>query len=132
MSINTVTISGNLTRDPSIKTAGTLSILEFSVAVNERVRDKGTGEWTNYPNYIDVTVFGKFADSLTQRLAKGVKVTVSGRLKQDRWEQTDGQKRSKLHVIADQVECLSGQQAQTPQPQAYTPHPQAYAQDIPF
>ena len=71
MSINRVSISGNLTRDAELRsTAGGTSVLQFSVAVNERRKNSQTGEWEDYPNYIDCTLFGKRAEALQQRLSK--------------------------------------------------------------
>lgn len=106
-SINVVAISGNLTRDPELKaTAGGSSVLRFSVAVNERRKDPRTGEWGDYPNFVDCAVFGNRADALSRLLAKGSKVSVQGKLSYSAWER-DGQKRSKLEVTAHEVELMS-------------------------
>lgn len=112
MSINRVNISGNLTRDPEIRAtqAGT-SILTFGVAVNDRRRNPQTGEWEDYPNYIDCVVFGNRAEPLSRFLSKGTKVAVEGKLRWSQWER-DGQKRSKIEVIVDEVEFLSSRQGQ--------------------
>lgn len=100
MDLNSVCISGRLTRTPELRSTETgLLILHMSVAVNERV--KRDGKWTDHPNYIDVTVFGSKAEWLSG-LEKGAQVAVQGRLKQERWEGRDG-KRSKVVVIADRV-----------------------------
>lgn len=105
MSINTVTISGNLTRDPEVRTTASGStILNFSVAVNDRVKEGS--EWVDRPNYVDVAVFGAYAQSLGSRLTKGMKVCVEGKLRWSQWTANDGTKRSKLEVIADQVETM--------------------------
>ena len=103
MSINNVTISGNLTRDPELRNTATSSVLAFSVAVNERVNDGG--EWKDRPNYIDCVMFGKRAESLSRIMAKGAKVAVSGKLRWSQWEK-DGQKRSKIEVVAEEVELM--------------------------
>ena len=112
MSINRVNISGNLTRDPEIRAtqAGT-SILTFGVAVNDRRRNPQTGEWEDYPNYIDCVVFGNRAESLSRFLSKGTKVAVEGKLRWSQWER-DGRKRSKIEVIVDEIEFLSPRQSQ--------------------
>lgn len=104
-SINMVCISGNLTRDPELKSnkSGT-SVLEFSVAVNDRVKEGN--EWKDRPNYIDVVLFGARADSLARIMHKGDKVCVTGKLHWSSWEK-DGQKRSKINVYADNVELMS-------------------------
>lgn len=147
MSINRVNISGNLTRDPEMRaTQSGTSILTFGVAVNDRRRNPQTGEWEDYPNYIDCVVFGNRAEPLSRFLSKGTKVAVEGKLRWSQWER-DGQKRSKIEVIVDEVEFLSprqGQQGQggyqpqqgqqrpsqasaptyaTPQNQSYAPQP---------
>lgn len=82
MSINSVSISGNLGRDPELRVTPTgTSVLSLSVAVNDRVRDQQTGEWRDRANWVDVVVFGSRADAIAPRLAKGSKVVVSGRLR---------------------------------------------------
>lgn len=118
MSINQVTISGNLTKDAELReTAGGMSVLKGSVAVNERRKDPRTGEWEDYPNYVDFTIFGKRAEVLAQYLKKGTKVAIQGKLRQDRWE-SNGEKRSKLEVIADEIEFGKPKQ-QAQQVEAY-------------
>ena len=101
MSINRVIISGNLTRDPELRsTAGGTSVLGFGVAVNDRRKNQQTGEWEDYPNFIDCTMFGARADALNKYLSKGTKVTIEGKLRWSQWER-DGQKRSKIEVIVE-------------------------------
>lgn len=107
MSINKVIISGNLTRDPELRqTAGGLPVLGFGVAVNDRRRNQQTGEWEDYPNFIDCTMFGARAESLSRFLSKGTKVAIEGKLRWSQWER-DGQKRSKIEVIVDELEFMS-------------------------
>lgn len=111
MSINNVTISGNLTRDPDLRqTAGGMAVLDFGVAVNDRRKNSATGEWEDYPNFVDCTVFGKRAESLSGILSKGFKVCVMGKLRYSSWEAQDGSKRSKLEVIADDIDIMSQRQ----------------------
>ena len=107
MSINRVTISGNLTRDPELREAGGATILSFSVAVNDRAKNQQTGEWEERPNLIDCLMFGKRAEALAPLLSKGLKVAVSGRLRYSSWEAKDGTKRSKVEVAADEVELMA-------------------------
>lgn len=122
MSINMVCISGNLTRDPELRaTGGGTSVLQFGVAVNERVKNPQTDEWEDRPNFVDCVMFGKRAEALSNLLDKGMKVAVEGRLRYSSWEK-DGQRRSKLEVVAEEVELMSRQQ-QPAQPQ-YQPMPQ--------
>ena len=122
MSINRVVISGNLTRDPELRqTAGGLPVLGFGVAVNDRRKNQSTGEWEDYPNFVDCTMFGARAASVAKFLSKGAKVAIDGKLRWSQWDK-DGQKRSKLEVIVDELEFMSrnGNQSApqvSPQPQ---------------
>lgn len=108
MSINRVMISGNLTRDAELRTtpSGTF-ILSFGVAVNDRRRN-ANGEWEDYANFIDCTMFGRRAEALAQYLTKGVKVAIEGRLHYSSWEdRNSGQRRSKVDVTVDELEFMS-------------------------
>jgi len=108
MSINRVIISGNLTRDPELRrTQAGMDVLTIGMAVNDRRRNPQTGEWEDCPNFVDVTVFGKRAAALDNILSKGAKVAVEGKLRWSQWER-DGQKRSKIEVVADEIELMSG------------------------
>lgn len=112
VSINRVNISGNLTRDPELKqTQGGTAILSFGVAVNDRRRNPQTGEWEDVPNFVDCVVFGNRAEPLSRFLSKGSKVAIEGKLRYSSWER-DGQKRSKLEVVVDEVEFLSSRSQQ--------------------
>ena len=107
MSINRVMISGNLTRDPELRATGSgTSVLKMGVAVNDRRKNQQTGEWEDYANFVDVTFFGARAEGLSKHLSKGQKVAIEGKLRWSSWE-TDGQKRSKLEVIGDELEFMS-------------------------
>ncbi len=128
MSINRVNISGNLTRDPELRaTASGSQILSFGVAVNDRRRNPQTGEWEDYPNFVDCVVFGARAEPLSRFLSKGVKVAVEGKLRYSSWETKDGQRRSKLEVVVDEVEFLSSRNQQAPAG-AYQAPQQGYQQ----
>ena len=112
MSINRVFISGNLTRDCELrKTQGGSMVLTFGMAVNDRYRNPQTGEWEDRPNFVDCVMFGARAESLGSIMRKGMKVTVEGKLRYSQWEK-DGQRRSKLEVIADEVELPPRMDAQ--------------------
>lgn len=133
MSINRAIISGNLTRDPELRrTQGGMAILSFGVAVNDRRRDPKTGEWGDYANFIDCTLFGNRAESLGDILTKGMKVAIEGKLRWSQWER-DGQKRSKVEVIVDELEFMSskGQQKQHEDNAEYV-EATVYDDDIPF
>ena len=107
MSINRVVISGNLTRDPELRsTASGLPVLGFGVAVNDRRKNQQTGEWEDYPNFIDCTMFGTRAENIVRFLSKGAKVAIEGKLRWSQWER-EGQKRSKIEVIVDEIEFMS-------------------------
>ncbi|MDO5044581.1 MAG: single-stranded DNA-binding protein [Coriobacteriia bacterium] len=107
MSINRVLISGNLTRDPELRTtAGGTAVLAFGIAVNDRRKNPQTGEWEDYPNFIDCTMFGARAEAVSRFLSKGQKVSLEGKLRWSQWER-DGQKRSKIEVIVDEIEFMS-------------------------
>ena len=107
MSINRVVISGNITRDPELRsTQGGMEILALGVAVNDRRKNQQTGEWEDYPNFIDCTMFGARAQSVSRFLSKGSKVAIEGKLRWSQWER-DGQKRSKIEVIVDDIEFMT-------------------------
>lgn len=112
MSINRVTISGNLTRDAELRqTASGMAVLGFSVAVNDRRKNQQTEQWEDYPNYIDCSMFGTRAEKIAPYLSKGTKVAIAGKLRWSQWER-DGQMRSKVEVIVDEIEFMSRQQGQ--------------------
>ena len=107
MSINRVTLSGNLTRDPELRqTQSGIAVLSFGMAVNDRRKNPTTGEWEDVPNFVDCSMFGNRAQSLSGILAKGMKVAIDGKLRWSQWER-DGQKRSKLEVIIDALDFMS-------------------------
>lgn len=121
MSINRVMLSGNLTRDPELRsTAGGTGVLSFGMAVNDRRRNPQTGEWEDVPNYVDCVVFGGRAEPLSRFLAKGSKVAIEGKLRYSSWER-DGERRSKLEVIVDECEFMSRDRRQQPAQQAQPP-----------
>ncbi len=107
--INRVVLVGNLTRDPELRTtpSGT-SVCKLRIAVNTRVKDNSTGEWTDKPNYFDVTVWGNQGESCAQYLSKGRPAAVDGRLDWREWEAQDGSKRQAVEIIADSVQFLGG------------------------
>ncbi len=111
MGINRVNITGNLTRDPELRsTAGGMSVLKLGVAVNDRRKNQSTGEWEDAPNFVDVTVFGARAEALSRFLSKGAKVAIEGKLRWSQWENPAGEKRSKLEVVADEIEFMSSRE----------------------
>ena len=105
--INVVVVTGNLTRDPELKsTSGGTAVCKLRVAVNSRRRDQG-GEWVDKPNFFDVTVFGAQGENCANYLSKGRPVAVEGRLEWSEWDASDGSgKRSKVEIIANSVQFL--------------------------
>ena len=123
MSINHVTLSGNLTREQEIRqTQSGSSVLRFSIAVNDRMKNPD-GSWGDRANYFDCVAFGKQAEAWNKWLAKGVHVVIDGMLRYQSWEK-DGQKRSKVEIMVDSLET----QRQT-QPKQDTGY---YSEDLPF
>jgi single-strand DNA-binding protein len=106
-SINSVVLVGNLTRDPELRaTPSGTSVCSLRVAVNDRVKDPTTGEWTDKPNYFSVDVFGGQAERCAQWLAKGRQVAIEGRLRWREWETQEGQKREAVNVVANNVQFI--------------------------
>lgn len=128
---NRVILAGNLVRDPETRfiPSGT-AVTSFSIAVNRRY--KSNNEFKEEVSYFDVSVFGKMGENCAEYLSKGKPVLVEGRLRQRRWE-ADGVKRSKIEVVADNVQFLGGPRggsAETSPPAS--PAPEAQDDDIPF
>ena len=104
--INRVTLVGRLTRDPELRHLPSGSpVLQLGVAVNGRQKDE-SGNWVDKPNFFDVKVFGNQAEMLATHLTKGRRVGIDGRLDWSSWEAQDGSKRSKVEVVAFQVQFL--------------------------
>jgi len=111
--INTVTITGNLTRDPELRNLPSgQAVCNIRIAHNER-RKNSTGDWTDYPAYFDVTIWSGLGEYLANNLAKGQKVVVNGRLKWREYE-SNGDKRQAVDITADSV---------VPVPRSDTPAP---------
>jgi single-strand DNA-binding protein len=104
--INVVVITGNLTRDPELRsTPGGTSVCKLRVAVNSRRKDQ-SGNWVDKPNYFDVTVWGAQGENCANYLSKGRPVAVEGRLDWREWEDKDGGKRQGVEIIANSVQFL--------------------------
>ena len=106
--INRVVLVGNLTRDPELRhTPSGTAVCKLRIAVNTRQKDGATGQWTDKPNYFDVTVWGNQGESCAQYLSKGRPVGIDGRLDWREWEATDGSgKRQAVQIIAESVQFL--------------------------
>ena len=104
-SLNQVTLMGNLTRDPELRQTPTgQNVTSFSLALNRSYKDQ-SGEWQEATDYIDCVAWGPLAERVAQYLSKGRRCLVQGRLQSRSWEQ-EGQKRSKVEVLASDVTFL--------------------------
>ena len=104
--VNVVVITGNLTKDPELRsTNGGTSVCEMRVAVNSRRKDQ-SGQWVDKPNYFDVVVFGAQGENCANYLSRGRPLAVEGRLDWREWEAKDGGKRQAVQIIANSVQFL--------------------------
>lgn len=119
MSVNVVVIAGNLTKDPEVRrTQSGMPIVSFGVAVNDRRKNPQSGQYEDVPNFFDVVAFGDRWEKLAQYMPKGCKVTIQGKLRWSQWER-DGQKRSKVEIVAEDVELPPRQRQPAYQGGAY-------------
>lgn len=101
MNVNIVCLAGNLTRDPEVRTTNSdMSICSFGLAVNER-RKEG-----DKAHFFDCKAFGKTAETIAKHFTKGKPIFLRGRLQLEQWEDKDGQKRSKVSVIAEEFQFV--------------------------
>jgi single-strand DNA-binding protein len=110
--INRVILTGNLTRDPelrSIPSSGN-SVCSLRVACNTRRKDNSTGDWVDKPNYFDVTIFGRQGENAAQYLSKGRPVAIDGRLEWREWQDKEGNNRQSVEIVADNVQFLGGRE----------------------
>ena len=105
--INRVVLTGNLTRDPELRSTGSgMSVCSLRIASNTRRKDQSTGEWVDRPNFFDVTVWGAQGENCARFLSKGRPVAIDGRLEWREWETQDGGKRQAVDIVADSVQFL--------------------------
>ena len=101
---NTVTVTGNATREPELRfTPSGQAVASFGIAVNRRWQNRQTQEWEEAVSFFDITAWAQLAENVAESVAKGTRVTVAGRLDQRSWETQDGEKRSKVEIVADDV-----------------------------
>ncbi len=101
---NNVTVVGNATRDPELRfTNSGQAVATFGLAVNRRWQNRQTQEWEESVSFFDVTCWAQLAENVAESVQKGSRVLVTGRLDQRSWETQDGEKRSKVEIIADEV-----------------------------
>ena len=154
--INQVTLSGNLTRDPELRSLPSgVAVCSLRIASNERYKDGATGEWSDRAGYYSISVWKGMGEWMAANLHKGDQVVVSGRLRWREWQDKDGNKRESVDISADSVVPVTrdgggssgsstggfrgsdeipidtGDFAMT-QPQTATPVPSAADDDIPF
>lgn len=134
--INSLTIIGRLTHDISDNnfayTTGGTARLNLSIAVNRN--QKSGGEWSDKVSFFDVTIWGKTAENIKQYLSKGKQIAIEGYLEQQRWEK-NGQRYSKIYIIANQIQLLNAKNADVPQQtQGYvdSEYNKDFLEDIPF
>ncbi len=119
--INVVVITGNLTRDPELRsTPGGTSVCKLRVAVNSRRKDQ-SGNWVDKPNYFDVTVWGAQGENCANYLSKGRPVGIEGRLDWREWEDKEGNKRQTVEVIANSVQFLGSRDGGGENGNGFTP-----------
>lgn len=105
--INKVLCIGRLTRDAELKTLTNTTVCNFSIALNRGVRD-ASGNWSDEVHYFDIELYGKQGDAIQRYLQKGKQVAIEGSLRQSRWEDSNGQKRSRVSIVASNVQLLGG------------------------
>jgi single-strand DNA-binding protein len=104
MADNSVTIVGNVTRDPEIRyTSGGAAKASFSVAVSRRWQNRQTNEWEEQTSFLNVVCWREMAENVAESIGKGARVVVTGRLEQRSWETENGEKRSVVEVVADEI-----------------------------
>ena len=128
--LNFVSIIGRLTKDPELKyTQSGTAILGLSIAVNRS--QKQGNEWKDVASFFEVSLFGKQAETLNQYLHKGKQIGVAGHLEQQRWQSQDGSNRSKVVIMAENIQLLGGNEqggSQKQQPQQNYAPQQNYQQ----
>ncbi len=101
---NAVHVTGNAGREPELRfTPSGQAVANFGIAVNRRWQNRQTQEWEEQTSWFDVTCWGQLAENVSETVARGTRVTVTGRLDQRSWENQEGEKRSKVEIVADDV-----------------------------
>ena len=117
--INRVVMTGNLTRDPELRSlASGTSVCSLRIASNTRRKNNATGEWEDKPNFFDVTVWGAQGENCARFLSKGRPVALDGRLEWREWENQQGEKRQSVEIVADAVQFLGTRDTDATEPSA--------------
>lgn len=104
MADSTVTLVGNMTRDAELRyTTGGRAIASFGIAVNRRWQNKTTNEWEEQVSFFNVTAWANLGENVVASLVKGSRVIVTGRLEQRSWDTPEGEKRSVVEIVADEI-----------------------------
>jgi single-strand binding protein len=104
--LNRVMLIGRLTRDPEVRFLPSgIQVTSLSIAVSRNFKDKN-GEWREETSFFDIEAFGKLAERVGTQLSKGYQILIEGSLRQDRWESSSGEKRSKVKIVADRIALL--------------------------
>jgi single-strand DNA-binding protein len=108
--INRVVLTGNLTRDPDLRTLPSSgnSVCSLRLACNGRRKNNESGQWEDQPNYFDITVWGAQGENCAKYLSKGRPVAIDGRLQWREWTDKEGNKRQSVDIIAESVQFLGG------------------------
>ncbi len=103
MADNTITVMGNLTRDPELRyTPSGAAVANLAIAVSRKWKDR-SDEWTEETSFFEVTTWNTLAENVAESLTKGARVIVTGRIEQQSWETPDGEKRSAVKIVADDI-----------------------------
>src|SRR4051812_14292786 len=122
--INRVVLTGNLTRDPELRsTPSGMSVCSLRIASNTRRKDNASGEWVDKPNYFSVTVWGAQGENCARFLTKGRPIALDGRLEWREWQGQDGAKRESIEIVADSVQFLGGRDEGPGGGNGFTPQP---------
>ncbi len=109
--INRVILTGNLTRDPELRSLPSgMSVCSLRIASNTRRKDGQSGEWVDKANYFDVTIWGRQGENAAQYLAKGRPVAIDGRLEWREWQDKEGNNRQSVEIVADNIQFLGGRE----------------------
>ncbi len=109
--INRVIITGNLTRDPELRSLPSgMSVCSLRIASNTRRKDGQSGEWVDKANYFDVTIWGRQGENAAQYLSKGRPVAIDGRLEWREWQDKEGNNRQSVEIVADNIQFLGGRE----------------------